>query len=64
MGRTKRDRYDGRREAKEGHQRLTAKAAFFYSDNRMVASIDPLCIQLAFDMLMGLFGRVGLRKNV
>ena len=30
----------------------------------MVASTDPGCLQTAFDMLMVIFDRVGLRKKV
>ena len=48
----------------EGHKRLTVKAACFYVKDGMVASTDPGWIQLAFDMLTGLFDRVGLRTNV
>ena len=30
----------------------------------MVASSDPVCLQGVFNALVGLFDRVGLRKNV
>ena len=40
------------------------KAEFFYSNNGMVASIDPGWIQSVFKMLTGLFYWVGLRTNV
>ena len=33
-------------------------------DNGVVASTDPVWLQIAFDTLTGLFGWVGLRKNV
>ena len=40
------------------------QAALFYADNGMVASSDPAWLQGAFNALVGLFDRVGLRKNV
>ena len=40
------------------------QAALFYADNGMVASSDPGWIQGAFNTLVGLFDRVGLRPNV
>ena len=40
------------------------KVAFFYANDGMVASTYPGWIQSAFDMLTGLFDRVGLRMNV
>ena len=40
------------------------QAVLFYSDNGMVASSDPLWLQGAFNTLVGLFDRVGLRENV
>ena len=55
---------DGQRRAEEGHQRLTVKAALFYADYGMVASIDPGWLQSAFDMLTELFDWMGLRENV
>ena len=36
----------------------------FYADNGMVASSDPVWLQGAFNDLVGLFDRVGLRTNV
>ena len=39
-------------------------AAFFYTGDGLVASTEPLWLQLEFDTLTGLFGRVGLHKNV
>ena len=39
------------------------QAALFYADNGMVASYDPRWLQGAFNTLVGLFDRVGLRKN-
>ena len=38
--------------------------ALFYADDGMVASSDPQWLQCAFNTLVGLFDRVGLRKNV
>ena len=40
------------------------QAALFYADDGMVASSDPRWLQWAFNALVGLFERVGLRKNV
>ena len=40
------------------------QAALFYAENGMVASSDPRWLQWAFDALVSLFERVGLRKNV
>ena len=38
-------------------------AALFYADNGMVALSDPCWLQGAFNTLVGLFDRVGLRAN-
>ena len=62
-GRMIQDRDSGRRRAEEEHQRLTVKAAFFNTNNGMVASIDPGWLQLEFNTLTGLFDRVGLWTN-
>ena len=40
------------------------QAAHFYADDGMVASSDPCWLQGAFNTLVGLFDRAGLRKNV
>ena len=40
------------------------QAALFYADEGMVASSDPRWLQRAFNALVGLFERVGLRTNV
>ena len=40
------------------------QAALFYADDGMVASSDPHWIQGAFNTLVGLFDRVGLRTNI
>ena len=53
---------NGRWRTEEGHMRLKVKASFFYADNRMMASTNLGWIQTAFDMLMGLFDQVGLKK--
>ena len=45
---------------KEGRQH----DALFYADDGMVASSDPCWIQWAFNALVGLFERLGLRTNV
>ena len=38
-------------------------AAYFYSDNVLIKSTQPERIKRAFDVLTGLFNRVGLRKT-
>ena len=40
------------------------QAALLYVDDGMVASSDPRWLQWAFNALVGLFERVGLRNNV
>ena len=40
------------------------QAALFYADGGMVAFSDPCWLQWAFDALVSLFERVGLRTNV
>ena len=40
------------------------QAALFYADDGMVALSDPRWIQCAFDTLLSMFERVGLRTNV
>ena len=40
------------------------QASLFYADNGMVASSNPHWLQWAFDTLVSLFDRVGLRTNV
>ena len=62
--RTIRDQYYGRKRAEEGHQRMTAKEAFCYDDDGMVAYTDPGWIHSEFDTLTGLPDRVVLRTNV
>ena len=39
------------------------QAALFYADDGMVASYDSCWIQVAFNTLVDLFDRVGLRNN-
>ena len=41
----------------------TPKASFFYADDGLEASADPGWLQSAFDMLTGIFDRVGLWKK-
>ena len=55
---------DGRWRLVEVHAHLKVKATFFYADDRMVASKDPVWLQSAFVMLRGLFDRMGLRTNI
>ena len=40
------------------------QAALFYTDDGMVASSDPRWLQGAYNTLVGLFERVGMRTNV
>ena len=40
------------------------QAALFYAGDGVVVSSDTRCLQGAFNTLVGLFGRVGLRTNV
>ena len=63
-GRKIQDRDNRRKWAEEGYQRLTVKVELFYANDGMVASTDPGWLQLAFDMLTGIFDRAGLRMNV
>ena len=63
-GRTIRDRDDGRQQVEEGHQQTKVKEAFLYDDNGILASTNPGWIQSAFDTLMGICDRLGLRTNV
>ena len=63
-GSTIQDLDGGKQWEEEGHQRLTAKAAFFNADNEVVASTDLGWLQLAFDFLTGLFDWVRLRTKV
>ena len=39
------------------------QAALFYADDGMVASYDPRWLHGEFNTMVGLFDRVGLRKN-
>ena len=54
---------DGAEEWDERRQEGRHQADLFYADNCMVASSDPCCLQGAFNTLVGLFDRVGLRTN-
>ena len=49
----------GKRWNKDRHQ-----AALFYTEDGMVALSNPCWLQWAFDTLVSLFERVGLRTNV
>ena len=42
---------------------IRALLAAFYADDGLVQSRDPAFLQYAFDILVGLFERVGLRTN-
>ena len=54
----------GAEERGERGQKGRNQAALFYTYDGMVASYDPRWIQGAFNTRIGLFDRVGLRKNV
>ena len=43
---------------------MTVKAEFFYTDSGTVSSTDRGWLQLAFNMLTGLFGRVRIWINI
>ena len=43
---------------------IQRRATFFYADNVIIASTQLEWIQGAFDALMGMLNRVGLRTNV
>ena len=55
---------DGRWRVVEVHARLALKATFFYADDRMVASKDPVWLQSEFVILTRIFDQVGLRTNI
>ena len=63
-GRTIQERDNEQRKAEEGNARLAAKAALFYADKGMVDSTDLGWLQSAFDLLTGLFDRVGILTNI
>ena len=52
------------RRTEEGHTRLKVKAVFFYADNMMVAFTDPGWLHIVFNMMTGLFNRVGPKTNI
>ena len=54
----------GAKERDERGREGRHQAALFYADNSMVASSEIRCLQIAFNTLVGLFDRVGLRTNV
>ena len=56
-----RDRNKGRRWTEEG---LKVQEAIFCAYDGMVASTNPRWLQTEFDVLLGLFERVGLKTNV
>ena len=58
------ERGNGRRRAEEGHARLKVKTVFFNADEVLLASTNPGWTQSMFDILTGIFGRVGLWKNI
>ena len=52
-----------RRQMEEEHTQLKVKEAFLYADNGILASTNLGWIQTMFDILTGLFDRVGLKTN-
>ena len=40
------------------------KSAFFYTEDGLVVSTNPVWLQCSFNMMIGLFGRVGLCINM
>ena len=42
---------------------IRVSAAVFYVDDRLIAAWDPTLLQDAFNLLINLFGRVGLETN-
>ena len=61
---TIRDLDDGNQWEEEGHQQLTVKAGFFYADDGLVASTDPVWLQSVFDFLTGMVDRLGFWTNI
>ena len=57
-------RVEGAEDRGECREEGRHQAALFYAENGMVALLDPRWIQCKFYTLVGLFDRVGLRKNV
>ena len=55
---------EGAEERGEHGQEGWHQATLFYTDDCMVAPLDPYWIQGAFNTLVGLFDRVGLRWHV
>ena len=53
---------EAERRGERGRERRH-QAALFYADDGMIASSDPRWLQWAFTILVGLFDRVGLKKN-
>ena len=47
-----------------GTSTADGESGIFYAYDGVVASTDPVWLQSAFDLLMGLLDRVGLRTNV
>ena len=43
---------------------VAEKADFFYADDEIVASANPVCLQWEFYVLINLFERVGLQTNL
>ena len=63
-GRTIRGRGDGKSRVEEVQALLKVQAEFLNSEDRMLASTNPVWIQTTFEILLGLFVWVGLRTNV
>ena len=56
-------RDDGQSRMEEVHAQLKLQADFYAGDG-MVAFTNPVWIQTTFGMLMGIFDRLGLHKNI
>ena len=44
-------------------EQTAVKMVSFYVDNGVLSVRDPMWLQLAFDVLINLFNRVGLKTN-
>ena len=54
---------EGSEERGDCGQEIRRQAALFYAENGMVVSLDPRCLQVAFNTLGDLFDRVSLQTN-
>ena len=49
---------------RRGKSTADGECSIFNADNGVVASMDPGWLQLALDLLTGMFDQMGLRTNV